>query len=180
MTIQNRYLGLILIVGCMISMSACAQEESEKESTVVPEKQDAFEQLFGTDLINAAGEKVSTDSLDGKIVGIYFSAHWCPPCRQFTPKLVETYNKLKAADKPFEIVFVSGDRSAKEMMGYMNSVKMPWLAVPFADPHKDNLSRIFNARSIPTLIILDAAGKMITRNGRGDVHTLGQKAYDKW
>ena len=43
------------------------------------------------------------------MVGIYFSAHWCPPCRGFTPKLVESYNTMKAAGKNFEIVFVSSD-----------------------------------------------------------------------
>ena len=180
MNIKCVNFGLIMLVGCMICLAACAQEQSKVESKVASNEQDTFEQLFGTDLINTAGEKVSTDTLDGKIVGIYFSAHWCPPCRQFTPILVKTYNELKAAGKPFEIVFVSGDRSAKAMKEYMELEKMPWLALPFNDPHKDNLSRMFNARSIPTLIILDAKGKMITRNGRGDVHTLGQKAYDKW
>ena len=33
--------------------------------------------------------------LEGKVIGIYFSAHWCPPCRGFTPKLVEWYGKVK-------------------------------------------------------------------------------------
>ena len=32
-----------------------------------------------------------------KVIGLYFSAHWCPPCRAFTPKLVRAYTEhLKA------------------------------------------------------------------------------------
>ena len=34
----------------------------------------------------------------------------CPPCRQFTPRLVETYATLKAAGHDVEVVFVSMDR----------------------------------------------------------------------
>ena len=43
----------------------------------------------------------------GKVTGIYFSAHWCPPCRQFTPQLVDFYNKKKGTPEEFEVVFSS-------------------------------------------------------------------------
>ncbi len=37
-------------------------------------------------------EKVNkTDALNNDIIGIYFSAHWCPPCRGFTPILAKFY-----------------------------------------------------------------------------------------
>ena len=66
------------------------------------------------------------------IAGIYFSAHWCPPCRGFTPTLAEFYNKLKAA-RPgeLEIVFVSFDRDEEGFKDYYGS--MPWLSVDFAN-----------------------------------------------
>jgi len=46
-------------------------------------------------------ETVATEeALKGKKqIALYFSAHWCPPCRGFTPKLAETYKAMKAAEK---------------------------------------------------------------------------------
>jgi len=65
------------------------------------------------------------------VVGLYFSAHWCPPCRGFTPELVKFYQvvKQKFGDK-LEIVFVSSDRSESDWKGYFS--EMPWLAIPFS------------------------------------------------
>lgn len=37
----------------------------------------------------------------------------CPPCRGFTPKLIETYNKVKDSGKSFEIIFVTSDRQPR-------------------------------------------------------------------
>merc|ERR550537_1817297 len=74
----------------------------------------------------------SVPGLDGKTVALYFSAHWCPPCRRFTPQLVDVYNKLKAehaAPESFEFVFVSSDRDASSFAEYF--AEMPWKALPF-------------------------------------------------
>jgi hypothetical protein len=43
--------------------------------------------LFGPTLVQREGGPVPTSELDGKYVFVYFSAHWCPPCRMFTPLL---------------------------------------------------------------------------------------------
>ena len=69
-----------------------------------------FVQLFGENLAKEKGTVKTADALYDKVVGIYFSAHWCPPCRGFTPVLKDVYNELKDQKKNFEVVFVSSDR----------------------------------------------------------------------
>ena len=34
---------------------------------------------------------------DTPVLALYFSAHWCPPCRQFTPLLARAYSQAKQA-----------------------------------------------------------------------------------
>ena len=64
--------------------------------------------------------KAEPDALAGKkLIAVYYSAHWCPPCRAFTPELVKFYDETKANHPDFELVFVSSDHSAKEMKEYM-------------------------------------------------------------
>ncbi len=41
-------------------------------------------------------EQAVVDPPTARYVAFYFSAHWCPPCRSFTPQLVQTYNHLRS------------------------------------------------------------------------------------
>lgn len=148
----------------------------------VPEvkEETPLEKLIGDELINAGKDKVAVAGLTHKRLGLYFSAHWCPPCRQFTPVLVDTYNKMKAENKDFEIIFVSRDHDKQSMLGYMDEAQMPWLAVPFNGSRRDKLSETFGVSGIPKLVIIDGEGKIVSTDARGEVTSLGVKAYDKW
>jgi len=103
---------------------------------------------------------------EGKPIGLYFSAHWCPPCRGFTPKLAEFYkNGLK--DK-MEIIFVSSDRDQGAFAEYHG--EMPWPALPFDKrDEKDKLSKACGVNGIPTFAVIDSAGNIITTDGRSMV-----------
>jgi len=127
----------------------------------------AFVALLGETLKGKDGDVNTAEALAGKVVGLYFSAHWCPPCRGFTPKLSEYYQQsLKA--KGFEIVFVSSDRDQSAFDGYYG--EQPWLALPFSDrERKGTLSEKFGVRGIPSFIILDTDGSTITKDGRAAV-----------
>lgn len=134
----------------------------------------AFEELFGTTLVSStanggASTAVKTsEALAGKkAVAVYFSAHWCPPCRGFTPKLAEWYNKdLKA--KGLEVVFVSSDRDEESFKSY--HAEQPWLALPYEQRDlKAKLNAKYKVNGIPSLVILDSEGKVITKEGRGAI-----------
>ena len=127
----------------------------------------AIETLLGAKLLRNGKDEVATvDALSGaRAVGLYFSAHWCPPCRGFTPKLAKQYEEHYKA-KGLEIVFVSSDRDEAAFDSYFED--QPWLALPFADRDaKARLSAHFKVRGIPTLVIVDAVtGELITADGR--------------
>lgn len=115
-----------------------------------------YSSVFGETLLSKSGE-VPVSSLNGKIVGVYFSAHWCGPCRQFTPRLRKIYLDLKKQNVPFEIVFCSKDNDIKSFEEYYGS--MPWPAVPFdRDDIKETLTGLFAVSGIPRLVILSPEG----------------------
>ena len=122
---------------------------------------EAIAKLFPEGLVNAKGQPIKTDALKDKVIGLYFSAQWCGPCRAFTPHLVKYRNQYKDS---FEVVFVSGDRNAQEMKKYAS--KMPWPAVKFRSRSAQNLSKKFGVRGYPTLILINADGTVLAENGR--------------
>merc|ERR1712213_186580 len=80
--------------------------------------------LKSVNLIKADGtKKPSSEALAGKdIILIYFSAHWCPPCRGFTPILKDFYEEVDGV----EIIFVSSDQSHDAMVAYMKESHGDW------------------------------------------------------
>ncbi|KAF5906906.1 nucleoredoxin-like protein 2, partial [Clarias magur] len=98
------------------------------------------EVFAGRTLLNKEGEaRDAEDCLRNKVVGLYFSAGWCPPCRDFTPVLCDFYTELvEESDPPaqFEIVFISSDKSAEDMTEYYQDMHGDWLALPWTDQYK--------------------------------------------
>ena len=68
-----------------------------------------MQELVPGNLIDQNFNEVSTDDLEGKIIGLYFSAGWCPPCRSFSPVPSRNFREQNKDD--FEVVMVSADRS---------------------------------------------------------------------
>lgn len=118
-----------------------------------------------TSVLGEGEVQLPTSSFDGKILGLYFSAHWCGPCRSFTPNLAEKYNEITAQGHPFEIVFISADENEEEALDYFKS--MPWKMLAFSNREaEDALSKKYQIRGIPTLVLLDADRNVLAKEGR--------------
>merc|ERR1712070_1273990 len=133
--------------------------------------------LGGSKLIGKHGP-VDTSTLDGKVFGLYFSAHWCPPCRGFTPKLAEWYTK-SLKNKGLEIVFISSDKNEEAFKDYYK--EQPWLALDYSNrKEKEQLSNLFGVRGIPSFVIIDKDGSVITKDGRAAVSSDPEGAEFPW
>uniref|UniRef100_A0A2N9IQC9 protein-disulfide reductase n=1 Tax=Fagus sylvatica TaxID=28930 RepID=A0A2N9IQC9_FAGSY len=126
-------------------------------------------------VIDKSGSQVPVSELVGKNVLLYFSAHWCPPCRAFLPKLVKAYHEIKEKDNTFEIVFISSDRDQSSFDEFFGG--MPWLALPFGDERKPFLSRKFKIQGIPAAVAIGPSGKTITNEARQLIAAHGADAY---
>ncbi|KAI3433301.1 hypothetical protein D9Q98_003120 [Chlorella vulgaris] len=119
------------------------------------------------------------DALNGKTVGIYFSASWCPPCHAFTPHLARVYAAVKKTHPDFEILFVSGDKTKAAAEAYFD--KMPWLAVSFEDvAMRGRLNSLFTVMGIPRLVICGPDGQVIASDARVAVQNDAEGEQFPW
>lgn len=101
-----------------------------------------------------------------KLFALYFSAHWCPPCRKFTPELVNFYHKVKKENPEFEVIFVSSDRSQEAQDDYMKTASMPWPAVAFGKGQA--LKEMYSQQGIPRLVLVTSEGKILADSFQGE------------
>jgi len=104
--------------------------------------------------------------LEAKYVVLYFSASWCGPCRSYTPKLVELYQREERPSN-VEFIFVSLDRELKSFETYYS--KMPWKAFPYSSSVRQELPQALGIRVIPAAVVLSPHDEIITTEGRSSL-----------
>jgi len=149
-----------------------------------------FITLLGPQLLTKSSSSsnvlLNTDDAlcNSRLIGLYFSAHWCGPCRRFTPMLAEVYTHLKEEVAPshgLEIVFVSSDRDQGSFKQYYGT--MPWTAVPFNHGRmlQAQISARYGVNGIPAFVVLDAmSGEIVVSisESRSDVMKACQGGDD--
>lgn len=131
--------------------------------------------LFGESLVSksADGSLTSIATVDAlsnvENIILYFSASWCPPCRSFSP-LLDDFLTANATRLKTTCIFVSGDKTKAEFEKYFSSHNWPF-AVTFDGVRKLQLNQYFDVQGIPTVVVLDKNGVVITSDARGDVMT---------
>ena len=158
---------------CQDDQSVIRELEGKTEPPIAaantpPQPKTEFEQGITKDLVKLRGsrlKKVPESELEPKdYYLIYYSAHWCPPCRKFTPKLVDFYEDTIRKHKNFELIFVSSDRSKEAMEDYMDEADMPWPALDFDKKKTSKALTGYAGRGIPCLVLVDNQGTMLSHS----------------
>ena len=163
---KNHSLYLISAIFLASMLSAFAGEEGSSDKT--DSDKTKFELSITRNLVRLEEGKlarVPQESLTSKdYYAIYYSAQWCPPCRKFTPKLVDFYNEAIGHHDNIEVIFVSSDQSEKKMEEYMEKTGMRWLALDYDKKDKKSSEKLnsFVGRGIPHLVVLDKNGKILS------------------
>ncbi len=113
------------------------------------------------------GNQLSLSKIKGKATIIDFWAAWCAPCRRENPNVVKVYNKYH--DKGLEIIGVSLDRPGQKDM-WLKAIKddkLTWHQVSNLNYFNDPVAQLYQIQAIPATYILDAEGKIVAKNLRG-------------
>ncbi len=169
-------------LGCFYNSSnkeALVENYSIKlDIQVIPKNQPKTQESQKNVITSLSDPQVTNSPL----VAYYYSAHWCGPCRNFTPKLKDFYNTVNANGKRIEIVFFSWDNDEEEFNEYFS--EMPWLALNQGNEKVKEISDANKVSSIPTLLLVKN-GQIVRKSARNEVAACSNaEAYNalinKW
>ncbi len=111
------------------------------------------------------GSEFDWDSYRGKYVLIDFWATWCGPCRAEIPNVKE--NLAKYGSKGFTVVGINLDEDRSQYDTYMEKAMLPWQNIMPDDKGNNEMATYYGISGIPTVILVDREGKVVSVNARG-------------
>ena len=118
------------------------------------------------ELDSPEGQKISLQSLRGKIVLIDFWASWCKPCRMENPNVVRLYKEFK--NKGFEVFSVSLDKSKDDWIKAIKDDGLTWTHVSDLGFWQSSVVKLYNVTGIPQTYLIDKSGVIIGKSLRGE------------
>jgi peroxiredoxin len=110
--------------------------------------------------VSIKGEKISPESLRGKVVMVNFWATSCTTCVGEMPKMVDTYNKYKAQGLEFVAVAMSYD-PPNYVVNYAETRQLPFKVA--LDVTGDAAKAYGNVAMTPTTFVIGKDGKILKR-----------------
>jgi peroxiredoxin/outer membrane lipoprotein-sorting protein len=110
------------------------------------------------------GERVRLADFRGHPVLVTFWASWCGPCRRELPEVAKLYREFREKGL---IVLGVNDEGRGAARSFVEKVDLPF---PVLDDSGLKAHRLFRVRSIPTVFLIDADGKVVRffRGAKGE------------
>lgn len=119
---------------------------------------------------DASGAEVSLRSVvenpANKYVLLDFWASWCGPCMGEVPYLKQAYADYHK--KGFEIYGVSFDRNREDWLQAIDENDMKWIHVSALSSFDNQAGKDYAVQGIPSNFLIDAEGKIVAKNLRGE------------
>ncbi len=151
-----------------LDAASLSDECAERVRGWEPAPESVFDELLDGNLVRLEGRRLRDFDFTekpSKYYVFYYTASWCPPCRAYTPDLVEFYERMKESHgDEFELILITSDRDERAMTGYARDAKMPWPQVSFDKAREVREELGHGVRGIPSVIITDLQGEVISRD----------------
>ena len=120
--------------------------------------------------IDEKGE-VSLTQLSGKVVVIHYWTTWCEVCKKDMETLKQLHSKYGKTG--FQPIGVNLDNDKTEAISFLKENRLPWpqLFEP-GGQEKSRLANDLGVHTLPTMILIDKHGKLIS----GNIHAGGLEA----
>lgn len=89
--------------GTVLQQDGVGEVSIDPQGANFPWRPKALVELLPKEYITTDSVRKPMSDLKDKYLMLYFSAHWCPPCKTFTPKLSKAYQALKKSRDDFEV-----------------------------------------------------------------------------
>jgi thiol-disulfide isomerase/thioredoxin len=103
-----------------------------------------------------SGDLFTLSSQKGRVVLIDFWATWCRPCLREIPRMKSIYAEYQ--DKGFEIIGVSLDRREKDVVKYVQDMKLGWKISYSGSFWSDPTAKLYGVNKIPSKWLVDREG----------------------
>ena len=139
--------------------------DAEAAAPAAAAKPSKFDDILDRNLVILDGKsptRHTPEAKPAKYYIFYYTASWCGPCQQYSPTLVEFYNKNKNAN--FEIVLITSDSDEGDMETYAKDKKMPWSQLKMSRVEKFGKQFDHQVSGIPSVITCDLDGNVVSRS----------------